>query len=353
MDDKVVTAIGTPNKALVMYWGKRNNRLNLPMNSSLSITLDESLNTRTSIVFSKKIKRDAIYVNGEKHDLEARAQNEKMMLSKRVIDRMRSLSGTKAKALIVSRNSFPTSTGLASSSSGAATLVFAASQALGLKASARELSILARQISGSGSRSLMGGFVKWTKGSKPDGSDSYAEQVASEKYWPEVMDIIAVFTASKKKVSSSEGHDLTLKQSKLYFLRPEYAEDRLEAMSDAIRARDFEPLAEMIMRDSNNMHATMLDTYPPIMYLDDRSREAIYAIHELNQSEGKNIAAYTFDAGPNAHVITLRKYKSKVMGMLGELIGDGKILAAGQGSGPRLLGESESLIDYRSLKPTE
>lgn len=351
MQDNLVTAIGTPNIALVKYWGKRDDALNLPMNSSVSMTLDESLNTKTSVLFSDKLKEDVLYINGEAYLLKGDEQNEKIAFTAKAINQIRTIAKSKMKALIVSKNSFPTSSGLASSAAGAATLVFAAARALDLDMETKELSIIARQISGSACRSLMGGFVKWNKGKSASGNDSFAEQVADQKYWPEVIDLISVVTEAKKKVSSSEGHRSTVETSMLYKSRPSYADYNVTAISDAIRERDFELLAEITMRDSNNMHATMLDTYPPIMYLSDKSRKAIYAIHELNESEGKNVAAYTFDAGSNPQIITLKKYKDKVRQVLESMQDGGKIIEAGQGSGPRILGEEESLIDQKKLKP--
>jgi len=348
MDEKITTVIGTPNIALIKYWGKRDEHLNLPTNSSLSITLDERLSTLTSVLFSERIRKDTLYLNGQQQDLIP--ENGKMGSIMEVIGKMRSLSAVKLPILIVSKNSFPTSSGLASSASGAATLVTAISHSLGLGLSQRELSVFARQISGSGSRSLMGGFVKWNKGSADDGSDSYAEQVAPESHWPDVIDMVGVVTESKKLVSSSEGHKRTIDTSKLYKMRPQLAEESLTRLVEAIGQRDFETLAEITMRDSNNMHATMLDTYPPIMYPNDASREIVHAIHKLNDSEGRCIAGYTFDAGANAHIITLAKNAGKVREAIGPIVGD-NIIEAGQGSGPRILGDQDSLIDLQKLLP--
>lgn len=349
--EETITAIGTPNIALVKYWGKRDDELNLPMNSSLSITLDESLTTQTSILFSDKVKEDVLYINGEAHLLKGNEGNEKIAFTAKAINQMRAIAKSKKKVMIVSKNSFPTSSGLASSAAGAATLVFGASKALDLDLNQKELSILARQISGSACRSLMGGFVRWNKGEREDGKDSFAEQVADEKHWPEVIDMISIVTEAKKKVSSSEGHRSTVDTSMLYKSRPSYADYNVVSISDAIAQKDFELLAEITMRDSNNMHATMLDTYPPIMYLNDNSREIMYAIHELNESEGKNVAAYTFDAGSNPQIITLKKHREKVREVIEQVRKGGKIIEAGQGSGPRLLDEEESLIDEKKLKP--
>jgi diphosphomevalonate decarboxylase len=346
MDGTVVTAIGTPNIALVKYWGKRNSEINLPMNSSLSMTLNETLNTTTSVLFSDDLKEDRMYINDELQNIRDSA-NEKSVFAARALDHLRMLAGAKSHALIVSRNSFPSSAGLASSASGAVTLVYAASNALGLKLPADELSIITRQISGSACRSAFGGFVAWHKGNADDGSDSCAECIAGKDYWPDVIDIITLVSSAKKKISSSEGHAITVKTSTLYKTRPPVAEERVNRMITAIKERDFETLAIETIKDSNNMHATMLDSYPPIIYMNDTSKEIMMAIHELNNDAGRMIAAYTFDAGANAHIITRINDKEQVMEKLGSIVGN--FIVAGQGDGPRLLGDNASLISNEIL----
>ncbi len=348
----VTTAVGTPNIALIKYWGKRDyTGLNTPNNSSISMTLDETLSTRTSLIFSDKLSKDTLYINGIEEAVSGENIPEKSAYLKRTLDYMRKLSGTKENALIVSENSFPSSAGIASSASGAATLVFALSNALNLKMSLKDMSIIARQISGSACRSLFGGIVKWNKGSKADGTDSYAEQVFDETYWPELIDIIAIVDPSKKKVSSSIGHAATVKTSVLYTARPKFAEKGIYDIEKAVKDRDIDMLSMTIMRDSNNMHATMLDTWPPIMYLTDASKEIIYGIHDMNDTEGKCIAGYTFDAGPNAHIITTEKYRKRVNEMLEHTGVVRKALESHMGKGPRLLREDGSLIDEKALKP--
>jgi diphosphomevalonate decarboxylase len=105
------------------------------------------------------------------------------------------------------------------------------------------------------------------------------------------------------------------------------------------------------MRDSNNMHATMLDSWPPIMYLTDASRDIIYRVHELNEKKGKYMVAYTFDAGANAHLITTDAYRNDVMKMLKSITGVKSTIEAKMGSGPRLLGDNDSMIDVDALAP--
>lgn len=345
--ENIVTAMGTSNIALIKYWGKRDERLILPTHSSISITLDEHLSAKTSLVFSKSIKADTFYLNGKLQDLREKEIGEKF----NIIDHVRRLAGAKERVLVVSENNFPTATGLASSAAGMATLVYAASKALGLNLSAKELSIIVRLGSGSACRSVVGGFVLWRKGTRKDGRDSYAEQIADENYWPEINDLIAVISETKKKVSSRSGMRQTVKTSELYRIRPRLAENFAARLKTSILKKDFRTLAEITMKESNNLHATMLDTYPPIMYLNDGSKEAINAVHELNETEGRPICAYTFDAGPNAHIITLDKYKRKVRKRLEEIDSVMRFIDAKAGGGPRILKEKDSLIEARSLMP--
>jgi diphosphomevalonate decarboxylase len=203
---------------------------------------------------------------------------------------------------------------------------------------------MARQISGSACRSSYGGIVLWNRGMKDDSSDSYAEQLFKESYWPELVDVIEIVSASKKKVSSSEGHTRTVQTSKLYRLLPEISESNVVLASEAIRKKDFDALAEIIMKSSDGMHAVMLDSYPPIRYLNDTSNAIIDAIHGMNDAEDQNIAAYTFDAGPNAHIITLEKYAERIKEELSEITGISDTIVSRQGSGPRVLGSEASLI---------
>ncbi|MCL4365508.1 diphosphomevalonate decarboxylase, partial [Candidatus Marsarchaeota archaeon] len=345
-----ITAIGTSNIAFIKYWGRRDEKLNLPMNSSISMTLDDTVSTKTSVLFSKEIEKDRLFINGKEERLSGEF-SEKSGFIKNMLDYVRGISKLDMNALIVSENNFPSSSGLASSASGGATLVFALSHALNLGLSQRDMSAIARRISGSACRSVYGGIVRWDMGLASDGSDSVAEQVVTERHWPELMDVITIVDPSKKKVSSSAGHSATIRTSSLYATRPAFAEKGTEIVANAIITKDFQRLAETIMRDSNNMHATMLDTWPPIIYLTDISKEIMYAIHELNETKGRYVAAYTFDAGANAHIITTAESKNDVQDLLKDIPGVKGVIESRSGSGPRLLGEDTSLIDINRLGP--
>ncbi|KAI4123623.1 MAG: hypothetical protein LQ347_006082, partial [Umbilicaria vellea] len=183
--------------------------------------------------------------------------------------------------------------------------------------SATELSLIARQGSGSACRSLLGGYVAWDKGSKDDGTDSVARVVAAREHWPEMRALILVVSAEKKGVSSTTGMQTTVKTSSLFKTRTEVVvPQRMKEMEKAILERDFETFGKVTMAESNSFHATCLDTEPPIFYLNDVSRAAIRVVEGINKMAGKVIAAYTFDAGPNAVIYYLEENNMQVAGLI-------------------------------------
>jgi mevalonate pyrophosphate decarboxylase len=93
------------------------------------------------------------------------------------------------------------------------------------------------------------------------------------------------------------------------------------------------------MRESSNMHAVMLDTWPPITYLNDVSKEIMYKAHELNATSGEPLTAYTFDAGANAHLYTLERNEKAVREMLAGIEGVKEVRVSRIGSGPKYVGE--------------
>jgi diphosphomevalonate decarboxylase len=154
-------------------------------------------------------------------------------------------------------------------------------------------------------------------GHKEDGSDSLAEQVAKLSHWPEMRAAILVVSAAKKGVSSTAGMQSTVATSELFKHRAENVVPvRMERMKNAIRQKDFSTFADLTMKDSNQFHAVCLDTSPPIFYLNDTSRGIIRLVEELNRVAGKVVAAYTFDAGPNAVIYYLKENENYVMGLL-------------------------------------
>lgn len=223
---------------------------------------------------------------------------------------------------IVSENNFPTAAGLASSAAGFAALVRAVADLYQLPQSPRDLSRIARQGSGSACRSLMGGYVAWRAGEAQDGSDSLAEEVAPAAHWPEMRAIILVVSADKKDVPSTEGMQTTVGTSNLFATRAKtVVPERMAAIETAIQKKDFPAFAEVTMRDSNGFHATCLDSWPPIFYMNDVSRAAVRLVHDINRAVGRTVCAYTFDAGPNAVIYYLDEDSELVAGTVKAILG--------------------------------
>ncbi|MCX8174749.1 MAG: diphosphomevalonate decarboxylase [Candidatus Micrarchaeota archaeon] len=332
------TWLATPNIAVVKYWGKRDSFLNLPDNGSVSVTMDEALKTITTVEFDERLESDLLVLNGR------RASAEETARAKKVLDAIRKKAGIFAGARIFSRNNFPTAAGIASSASGFAALACAASDAAGLSPSKRELSIFARLGSGSACRSVFGGFVEWKRGSRQDGSDSYAVQIAPADHWKEIRNVIAITNPERKKIGSARGMEITSRTSKLYPQRVRLAPKVIRMMKRAIRKRELETFLLLTMRESSHLHAVMLDSFPPIIYLNDISRQIMDAVLGYNEARDEICAGYTFDAGPNAHVYTTQKHAGEVRRLLSEIEGVRQTIVCKVGRGPRKLGSSEALF---------
>ena len=198
---------------------------------------------------------------------------------------------------ITTHNTFPTAAGLASSASGYAALACALKLLYPTRSNVSEL---ARLGSGSACRSTAGGFVFWEKGVEVGGEDSISKQLYSADHWPELRILVCVVCKDEKAVPSTAGMQSTVQTSNLMKHRVLHVQQRIEQITEAIRLKDFSKFGEITMRDSNEMHAVCLDTYPPIAYLNDTSHQIIRSVHEYNSEKGEVRAAYTFDAGPNA-----------------------------------------------------
>lgn len=306
-----VTCTAPVNIAVIKYWGKRDEDLILPINSSLSVTLhQDQLKTTTTAVISKDFTEDQIWLNGQKVDVGQPRIQACLREIRRLARKRRSADdkdplplSLSYKVHIASVNNFPTAAGLASSAAGYACLAFTLAQVYGVEG---DLSEVARRGSGSACRSLYGGFVEWQMGERADGKDSIARQVAPELHWPELRVLILVVSSEKKLISSTVGMQTSMETSPLLKFRAEaLVPAHMAEMTHYIKERDFQGFGQLTMKESNQCHATCLDTFPPISYLNDISRRIIQLVHRFNTHYGETKVAYTFDAGPNAVIFTL------------------------------------------------
>ncbi|PIQ70071.1 diphosphomevalonate decarboxylase [Candidatus Shapirobacteria bacterium CG11_big_fil_rev_8_21_14_0_20_40_12] len=302
------TAKAPANIASIKYWGRKDEKLRLPANDSISMNLSEVF-TITTVEFSESYKKDEVKLVGKKLD----RKEEKRIIDH--LDRVRNLAKIKTFAKVVTKNNFPTGTGIASSASGFAALTVAAVKASGLEFSERQLSILARQGSGSACRSIPDGFVEWKSGSSSD--SSYAHTLFPPD-WLNIVDILAVVEKKTKKISSSEGHALT-ESSPFYGVRISGMKDKLKKIKQALTNKDFKTFGEISEAEAVNMHAVMMTSCPPLYYWTPETLKIILSVIEWRE-EGLPVY-FTIDAGPNVHLLALPEEIDKIVQRLKRIEG--------------------------------
>lgn len=293
LESMKATAKAHSNIALIKYWGKRDESLFLPMNSSLSITLDKFY-TKTTVRFCSDLNEDIFILNGMiANEIETRKVS-------KFLNHIRAISGKNIHAVIQSMNKLPTASGFASSASGFAALAAAAAKAIGLDLSKTSLSRLARQGSGSACRSIFGGYVEWKKGESEDGMDSYGIPLEGKQNW-NISILSVLLTAGPKQVSSREGMKRVVETSPLYSSWVKEAEKDLLLAKEAIMERNFKKLGEVAEANALKMHATTLVANPPFSYWSGDTLRVMGTVQMLRNS---GIEAYfTVDAAPNVMVL--------------------------------------------------
>ncbi len=298
LEKKSAQAFAPSNIALIKYWGKRDEFLNLPLTDSLSISLDLlNLGTQTEIKISHKDQKpDSLSLNNQELNLSS-------PFAQRLFNFLKPFRFNLFSFQIKTYNTVPTAAGLASSASGYAALVKALDLLFDFNLNTRDLSILARLGSGSAARSIETGFVHWHAGILNNGMDSYAEKIADP--WPELAIHVLLINSEEKKISSREAMKITKETSKIYKTWPESNQKDLHKILTAIHTQDFKLLGDISEQNALLMHETMADSQPSICFSTPetlRLREQIWKL----RSEGLNIY-FTQDAGPNLKLIYEKK----------------------------------------------
>lgn len=320
------TVVAPSNIAFTKYWGRKDEKLRLPENGSIAMCLSNLLTT-TTVEFSKDYKVDKIIINGggvEEGEAERVIKH---------LDRIRKLSGPPAgglKAKVVSDNNFPTGTGLSSSASGFAALSMAASSAAGLKLSEKELSVLARQGSGSACRSIPSGFVQWLDGNTSE--TSYAKQIFPASYW-DIADIVAVVSEGKKEVATSLGMQKA-QSSPFMSIRLTHMKQKNQQVKKLIKDKNFKEFGELIEAEALELHTIMLTQRPALIYWTPGTLQIMKLVPHFRQ-EGIPVY-FTINTGQDIHLICESKNVEKVRYKLKKLDFVKDIIVNTPGAGVRL-----------------
>lgn len=317
------TAVAHANVALVKYWGKRDEDLNLPAVGSISLTLSGLRAVATVAARRRGDEQPRFLQDGQRVPGVAA---ERMAA---FLDRLsRDVPGV-ALATSVEAN-FPVGAGLASSAAIYCAVTAAALATLGRKVDRSTLSALARQGSGSAARSVFGGLVEWHRGAAADGSDSIATQVLREDEWPLAL-LVAITSEGMKRHPSRDAMRHVAATSPLYPGWLAAQDDDLRAMRRAIAARDLAEVGRIAEENCLRMHATGFAARPPVVFWSPATLAVMDAVRAL-RDDGTG-AWFTIDAGPQVKVLCAPDDADAVAERLRAVAGVLRVLRSGSGPG--------------------
>lgn len=314
------TARAYTNIALIKYWGKKDQQLKLPYTNSLSLTLDRFYTDTSAKIIDSKT--DIVNLNNQLLDAD---QSRRI---RKYLDVVREFYGFSDHFQVDSVNHVPTSAGFASSASGFAALAAAINETKQLGLNHQELSILARNGSGSASRSIYGGFVEWIAGH--DNESSFARPI-DETPDIDLVILSVVINKHSKKISSTVGMQNSVKSSPFYPNWVTLVTSEINEIKQAIATKDIQKIGEISEHNAMSMHALTLSADPSFTYFEPETIRIIQIIQELRQ---KGIFAYaTIDAGPNVKIICTNESLQKVQTYIEQQLSNVTTVVAKIGSG--------------------
>ncbi len=312
-----VTWQSPSNIALVKYWGKKENQI--PANPSISFTLD-SCRTTTTLSFQKREKLDGfefdLFFEGEKKE-SFRPKIQKFF--ERVVEYLPFLKDF--SFTIETSNSFPHSSGIASSASGMSALALCLMSlerqlepAMTEEYFTRKASFLARLGSGSACRSIEGELVAWGehKGIL-DSSDLYGVKYPFEVHesFRNYQDTILLVDKGEKQVSSTLGHDL-MNGHPFAERRFQQAHENLDLLKGIFESGDLSAFIKIVESEALTLHAMMMTSQPYFLLMKPNTLEIINKVFDFRERTGLHLC-FTLDAGANVHLLYPEKEKKETL----------------------------------------
>ena len=332
------------NIALVKYWGK--NKDQTPKNSSISFTLS-NCNTKTSVVFSKIEKKlDAVHFTisyDGKMQNDFRPKIEKYFAS--IIQYCPYLLHFNLE--INTKNTFPHSSGIASSASGMSALSLCimslekeiTKEDLSANFFFLKASFLSRIGSGSACRSVYGGFNIWGKHEDfEQSSDLFSVQLnqSISTEFENFQDTILLVDENKKDVSSSAGHSL-MDNHPFSMDRYMIANKNTSALKIILEKGDLFAFCELVEKEAMMLHSLMMTSSPSYVLMKPETLEIIDKIKSF-RNRNKVPVCFTLDAGANVHVLYPEKDSKSVLDFINSKLSkycfQGKFIKDHLGKGP-------------------
>lgn len=341
-----VTWRSPSNIALVKYWGKKDGT-QIPANPSISLTLEHCYSETSLSLVEKERKGKELemrfYFDG-KENMAFRLRMLKFFdLIAKDFPLLRQYG-----LLIHSTNSFPHSSGIASSASAMSALALCLcdlqEQLNGNKKVTEngffnKASYYSRLGSGSASRSVYGYAAEWgkAKGIK-ESSDQHAIpfEKGLHKVFKNYQDTILIASSAEKKVSSRVGHSL-MKTNPFAKTRYEQANKNLSDIVKALKTGDIEKFGTIVEEEATTLHALMLCSNPSFILMAPSTLAMIEKVKHFRETE-KLPVYFSLDAGPNIHLLYPQNIKRKVDDFIFEDLEkhceQGKMIHDNTGKGP-------------------
>ena len=299
------------NIALVKYWGKKENQI--PANPSISFTLNHC-KTITKLSFTKKTNQDnfsfdLLFEGKPKEDFKPKIQK----FFERIEKYCPYLKSYHFE--IDTQNTFPHSSGIASSASGMAALSMnimslekELSRNFGTEITDdyfyKKASFLARLGSGSACRSVKGNIVVWGNHEEiKESSDLFGVAFSSEVHqnFKNYKDTILLVDKGEKQVSSTVGHDL-MHNHPFAEQRFSQAHHNLSAIKSVLENGNLDEFIKIVESEALTLHAMMMTSMPYFILMKPNTLEIINKIWSF-RNRTKIPVCFTLDAGANVHVL--------------------------------------------------
>ncbi len=303
-----VNASSPSNIALVKYWGKMENQI--PANPSISYTLN-NCRTNTTLKYSPKKTKDLKFNLTTIFEGEENETFSKKIITFfiKIIEYCPYLYDFNFE--IKTENTFPHSSGIASSASGMSALALCLvelEKAMGATYSEEEqlkrASFLARLGSGSASRSVYNGLVLWGKHSDIDYSSNLIAQPLQSEIHPvfkKFNDSILIVHKGQKTVSSTQGHNLM--HNHVYAQqRFNQAFDNITKLQNILKIGNLKLFGELIESEALTLHAMMMTSIPYFILMQPNTLEVIHKVWEFRKKQNFDLF-FTLDAGANVHLL--------------------------------------------------
>lgn len=331
-----ISAQSPSNIALVKYWGKYGEQL--PQNTSVSFTLSEC-RTETTLYFKKiptsKIFQFEVYLDGKREaDFEPKIQK----FFERIENYVPFLKEYIFK--IETKNTFPHSSGIASSASGMSVLALclveiertlsgvdlhpaSETRTRGMHTELgyflTKASFLARLGSGSASRSIEGPLVVWGAHPEINGSSNLfgvKYPAAVHENFSNYQDTILLVDKGEKQVSSTVGHNL-MRDHPYAAERFKEANTNLTELKKIFKEGNISEFIAIVESEALQLHAMMMASKPYFILMKPNTLEIINRIWQFRKDTGSQVC-FTLDAGANVHVLYPFSEKENVQHFIAE-----------------------------------